>query len=73
MIKHMRYIVTVFMMWLYGVYDMIDGAYSHLTLWTWNLHCVAWMVNIFTNHSPFIIRRANKMLSIMSFVGHGVY
>lgn len=28
-------------LFLYGAKDMYDGSFSHLTLWTWNLHCLA--------------------------------
>ena len=47
---------------------MINGAYSHLTLWTWNLHCTSLLLRylntIYDINSNFL-----KNISISSFIG----
>lgn len=48
----------------YGLYDIYNGSLSHLTLWTWNLHCLAEYYQLYSKN----VFLKNK-LSTMSFVG----
>ena len=49
---------------LYGIADMMQGSYNHLTLWTWNMHIVNSIYYAFGS-DPIL-----KNLSILtSFVG----
>ena len=49
---------------IYGFYDMYHGSASHLTLWTWNLHCLTNYYLIYGSNSYI----KNNLL-ISSFVG----
>ena len=48
----------------YGIFDMSLGSYSHLTLWTWNYHCLSRIYIHFTK-KKYIVNN----LYLTSFVG----